>query len=418
MTRPATTPTRNSDRIVLLDTIRGFALFGIMFINMTWFTGFAVLSNAQRERLGTLEIDETVNWLVEVLVAGKFWTIFAFLFGVGIAIQFERQGSSPRQFKRQFVRRIFFLLLMGLGHAIFLWFGDIVSLYAAAGIIVLFFISRSASSALIWGLILLVAPIAQLALWLFFYSFTEVADATDPGHGPAALLPVFGSGSYREVFAANWQFLKERWLIAIYDGRFLKLAGLFLIGWWAGRKGVLANPIKYRRLLVGAVLLALFVGLPANLLAHSVFPGVTLRPPSLASWSLEALKTVGIPVLGLGYVAAIAICSSSNALRRVFNVFAVTGRLSLTNYVMQSILGIVIFYGYGFRQWGTMGITGSIGLILGIFVFQFVFSHIWLHFFRFGPLEWVWRCLSYGTVFRMRKSRELDVAMQSNPMKR
>lgn len=397
-------PLKSTDRIVALDAIRGFALFGIMFVNMTWFTGFAVLSPEQRKGLGTERIDEIVYWLVHVLVDGKFWSIFAFLFGVGVAIQYRRSQKSGQQFTGLFVRRLSILLSIGLAHAAFLWFGDIVSLYAAAGFVLLIFVARSDRTVLIWGGILLVAPILQMAIWLVVHLLTGDPNARDPGHGPGELLYLFGEGSYVQVFSANWEFLKERWVIAVYDGRFLKLAGLFLIGWWAGKRDIFHYPMNHKRLLYGVLLFALFIGLPANLVAFTAFPGVSLRPPSVSGWVVESVKTIGIPALALGYVSLLLLCFSAFPKTRFERMLAVTGRLSLTNYVMQSALGILMFYGYGFGQWGQIGVTWSIALILVTFGLQFVFSWIWLHFFHYGPLEWAWRCLTYGRMVSLRNS--------------
>ncbi len=408
----ANTPIRPTERLQLLDVIRGFALFGIMFVNMTWFTGFAVLSPEQRENLGTERVDEVINWMIEIFVAGKFWTIFAFLFGVGVALQFSRQrDNDQKNFMGHYVRRLSVLLLLGLAHAVFLWFGDIVSLYAASGFVLLIFVSRSKKTALIWGAILLVAPMLQMAIWLLIHNLTADANAQDPGHGPAELLQFFATGSYSEAFAANWAFLKERWVIAVYDGRFFKLAGLFLIGWWSGQQNIFSNPSQHRRLLWGVVLVAVLIGIPANVLAFTGFPGVSLRPPSFSGWLVESLKSIGIPALGLGYVAALTLFFSSFPDTWLARMLAVAGRLSLSNYVGQSVIGIVVFYGCGFQQWGRFGVTWSIVFIMSIFAGQIIFSWGWLRFFQYGPLEWVWRCLTYGRVVRLRNERVASVQL-------
>ena len=389
-------PTAENNRFLALDAIRGFALLGILFVNMTWFTGFAVLSTEQKKALGNERMDEVVYWLIEVLVAGKFWTIFAFLFGVGVAIQFGKPNREAHSAIQPYVRRIAILFLIGLAHGIFLWFGDIVSLYAVSGFVLILFASSSDRTKLSWGAVLLLLPIPQLAIWLIVCQASGFVGADDPGHGPSEFLPAFASGSYPEVLAANWEFLKERWFIAVYDGRFLKLSGLFLIGWWFGKHRVLWSAPQYRNLLWGIVVSALLIGLPANILAISWFPEVPLRPPSVEGLLVETLKTIGIPTLGLGYVAALAIWMSFRPNSLIAQMLAVAGRLSLTNYVMQSLIGIIIFYGYGFGRWGGLGIAWSVPLILTIFSFQILFSWLWLRLFKFGPLEWAWRSMSHA----------------------
>ena len=391
-------PIVGTDRFLVLDAVRGFALLGIMFVNMTWFTGFAVLSADQRRALGSQQIDLVVNWLIEVFVAGKFWTIFAFLFGVGAAIQFGKFDGQTDSATGPYVRRTTVLLLLGLSHGFFLWFGDIMSLYAVAGFALLLFISKSDQTNLLWAGALLVLPIVQMAIWLIACQISGCTEGVDPGHGPAELLTVFAAGTYREVLAANYEFLQERWLIAVYDGRFLKLTGLFLVGWWSGKQQVLWRADEHHTLLLRVVLIAVLIGMPANLLAASCFAGVSLRPPSLDGLLVASLKTIGIPALGLGYVAALSIWLTRQPRSILAQMLAIAGRLSLTNYVMQSIIGVIIFYGYGFGQWGSYGVAWSIPLILMIFAFQVLFSYFWLRLFKYGPLEWVWRSMSYWRV--------------------
>lgn len=419
----ASQPTQSHERIQLLDTVRGFALFGIMFINMTWFTGFAVLSSHQKNALGTARIDEWVHWLIEVFIAGKFWTIFAFLFGVGAAIHFQRfesklqnPESAPQAFSRLYIRRLAALLLIGLLHAVLIWFGDIVSLYAAAGFILLFFIKRPKRSALLWGCALMLAPILQLGIWLCIDQWAAAANQPALSHGPAELLPYFASGSYRDVLFANWAFLKERWWIALYDGRFLKLAGLFLLGWWSGNRGHLTRPSNHKKLLSSISIAAVLVGIPANLFAFSFFQGVMLRPLSLAGWLMESVKAVAIPVLALGYVSTISLFYLSCPNSRLARSFAVVGRLSLTNYVLQSLIGVTLFYGYGFQGWGMIGVTWSFGVIVLIFTAQIIFSWTWLQLFSQGPLEWLWRCMVYGKLIDLQNTKHDDprFAAQNN----
>lgn len=419
----ASQPTQAHERIQLLDAVRGFALFGIMFVNMTWFTGFAVLSSQQKNALGTARIDEVTNWLIEVFIAGKFWTIFAFLFGVGAAIHFQRfesklqnSESASRAFKRLYIRRLVALLLIGLLHAILIWFGDIVSLYAASGFALLFFINRPKRSALHWGCVLMLAPILQLGILLFIDQWVDAVNPQVHGHGPAELLPYFASGSYRDVLLANWAFLTERWWIALYDGRFFKLAGLFLLGWWSGSRGHLSHPSNHKKLLSIISITAVLVGIPANLFAFSFVQGVALRPPSLDGWLMESVKAIAIPILSLGYVSTISLFYLSCPNSRLARCFAVAGRLSLTNYVLQSLVGVTLFYGYGFQWWGMMGVTWSFGAIVLIFTAQVIASWTWLQFFSLGPLEWLWRCMVYRKLVQLQNTNRDDsrFAVQNN----
>ncbi|MHC4991474.1 MAG: DUF418 domain-containing protein, partial [Planctomycetota bacterium] len=171
-----------ADRLVLLDALRGFALLGIMFVNMTWFTGFAVLGPDRRAALGTGRIDAITAWLVHFAVDGKFWSLFALLFGVGFGLLAQRADQRGERFSSQYARRMQALLAIGLIHAIFVWFGDIVSLYAAVALALLLFRRCSERAVLGWAVALLLSPVALGGIWLAIDLATRVpgAERIDP----------------------------------------------------------------------------------------------------------------------------------------------------------------------------------------------------------------------------------------------
>ncbi len=391
-------PTRSEDRILLLDVLRGFALFGILFVNMTWFTGYAVIGADERAALGTQGIDSVTAFLIHVFVDSKFWSLFALLFGVGFAIQCRRAAARDAAFAPYFSRRMIILLAIGLLHAVFIWFGDIVSLYAATGLVLLVFCRASDRAVLRWAIIGLLLPVLVSAGWLAaeLMSGPQDAPAVDPGHGPAELLVYFGGGTYAEVLSANWAFLKERWFLAVYEGRFFKLLGMFLLGVAMTRAGIFDDPSRHRPLLKNILRWGLIVGVPANIALAAFAGSVSLRPPTLAGWSVATISTVGIPALCLAYAAGLTLLFQQDSWRRRLALFAPVGRMSLTNYVLQSVIGIAIFYGIGLGLWGRIGATWSVPVIALIFVTQAIISALWLRRFTYGPLEWLWRSLSYG----------------------
>ena len=401
-------PTRSHERIALLDVLRGFALFGILFVNMTWFTGYAVIGADERAALGTQGIDSVSAFLIHVFVDSKFWSFFALLFGVGFAIQCRRAQAGSVAFAPYYSRRMIVLFAIGLIHAVIIWFGDIVSLYAVTGLVLLLFGRASDRAVLRWAITGLLLPVVASAGWLAaeLMSGRQDALAVDPGHGPAALLVSFGGGTYAEVFSANWTFLKERWILAVYEGRFFKLLGMFLIGVYAARLGVFEDPARHRRLLKRVLRLGLIVGVPANLALAALAGSVPLRPPTLAGWCVAAIGAVGIPALCLAYVAGLTLLFQQQSWRRWLALFAPVGRMSLTNYVLQSIIGVAIFYGIGFGRWGHIGAAWSVPIVASIFITQVAISAAWLRRLDHGPLEWLWRSLSYGTLLQWRRHTE------------
>jgi uncharacterized protein len=405
-------PVRTTERVSRLDAMRGFALLGIMFVNMTWFTGFAVLSGEQREALGTAGVDRVTAWIVHFAVDSKFWTLFALLFGVGFGIQAVRAGAPAGTgdgFAVRYARRMGVLFLIGAAHAVFLWFGDIVSLYAAVGIFLLLFRRCRGRTLVGWAAALLLSPIVVSGCWLaaevarFVLGDDTAAVAGDPGHGPAELLVVFGAGSYGEVLRANWAFLVERWYLAVYSSRFPALLGMFLLGFWAARRGIVQHPERHDLLLRRVVRWGLLVGVPANALLATFV--IARRPPTALGWLSTVVASIGTPALALAYAGLFVRVFAHPIGAGLLAPFAWAGRLSLTNYVLQSAIGVTIFYGCGIGLWGKVGITASLAFIAAIFCLQTVASRWWLGHFEQGPLEWIWRCLSYGRRVPLRRRR-------------
>jgi uncharacterized protein len=394
-------PLSGAQRTLFLDSLRGFALVGILFVNLTWFTGYAVLSAAQRDAFATAAVDGPVYFLVHVLVDGKFWSLFALIFGVGFAIQAELAKRTGDDFARRYARRMAGLLALGLLHAVFVWFGDIVSLYAVVGVWLLLFRRSSDATLLRWAVALLLSPVVLAALWLALDVLSRGSGAArvDPGHGPAALLGAFGGGTSLEVLRANWAFLVERWSLAIYTGRFPALLGMFLLGYLLGRNRVLREPESHGSTLRRLMLWGIGVGLPANVLAALI--DAPLRPPSELGWIACLVRSVGTPALCLGYAAGFALLWRRSRRRRVALLLAPLGRMSLSNYFAQSLIGVGLFYGVGLGLWGRISITWSLVVIVGIVGVQSAASAWWLRRFSYGPVEWAWRRLTYGGPVRL-----------------
>lgn len=400
-------PVSSSRRLPVLDFTRGTALLGIMFVNMTWFTGFAILSADERSQFATAHLDAPIYWLIHVLVDAKFWSIFAFLFGVGVALQRSNRTDSERSFNAFYLRRIAILFAIGFTHASLLWFGDIVSLYAVAGLALIFLKRFSNRTLLVIAIVMLGAPIVQLAVHYLIFSLRPPSELTgDPGHGPAELLSAFATGSYVNALHANWEFLKERWIIALYDGRFFKLIGMFLLGFYAGSCHLFVDSIATRRIWKRVLTVGTIVGLPLSVVVQTHFGGIPLRPPSALGWLAESLKCICVPALSLAYVAGIILIYPRIGSRLPTQWIASAGRMSLTNYILQTAVGITIFYGCGFGKWGKIGITWAIVILVLLFVVQAIGSHYWLKRFRQGPLEWIWRCGTYGRLLPIQNSHQ------------
>lgn len=381
--------TRSDERLVHLDVLRGFALLGILFVNLTWFSGWAVHGVAAPAAFEPTGCDLRASAVIHLLVEGKFYTLFSMLFGVGFALLERRCAERGVPLRPFFVRRMLALFAIGIAHATLLWFGDIVSLYAVTGLALLPFSGRADRTVFVAGITLLASPLVLYPIWFWI-------PAGQPGYGPANLLPVFGAGTWSEIVHANWRFLTERWWLALYSLRFPKLLGAFLLGLWLARRGIVTHPGAHRRLLARLLAFGLLLGTPANLWLASLIAAVPERPPSGQVWLRFSVDALAVPTLTLAYLAGVLLLATSPRGARVLAPLAHPGRLSLTNYVSQSALAAALFYGPGLALWGDVGAARLCLVAAGIFVCSTIGSWLWLRRFRQGPLEWIWRSLAYG----------------------
>lgn len=361
-----------------IDALRGVALFGIMFGNATWFSGTAVRSPAARAELGTATADAITRWLVHVFVDGKFYSLFALLFGVGFGLAMHHAPLASARFRR----RMSVLLVLGGLHATLLWFGDIVSLYAVTGSVLPWCWRWSDRALLRGGVTLLLAPIA---LSLLAFALGGDPAGGDPGHGPAALLPAFATGSYRELLAANWAFVTERWTLAFQSGRFCKLLGLFLLGAWSVRRGIALDPAAHQPFLRRLSATCAAIGIPANIALAWFLANVPERPPSLLGCARAGVYAVAAPTLCFAYASALTLFWCKHAPLR--SAFAIAGRLSFSLYIGHSLLGVAVFYGVGCGLWGRWGEAAVAAALPLVFAVQVALGAIWLRRVGAGPIE-------------------------------
>jgi uncharacterized protein len=340
--RPASQPAR----IDILDVLRGFALSGMLAVNVSYH-----LAPAQTPA------GHAAHTMVELLADGCFYPIFAFLFGVGFAMQLARGRGF-------LARRLGVLLVIGLADAVFLWWGDILVLYALLGFPLL--LLRRASDRVLTAS-LAVALIASAVPW--------------PRHdfegGGDALERAYRSGSYLEAVAARMEFLPPFW--ASQDQLPAHVFALFLLGLISHRRGLFAHgaparPIV-RRVLVCGLILAVSGGAAVAL-------GV--KPPLR-----DAVKAIARPAMAAVYCSGLALLYARRPTWVGWMRYA--GRMALTNYLLQSLVLATVFYAYGFGQFRKMEPAAALALALAVFLAQTALSAWWLKRFRIGPAEWVWR---------------------------
>lgn len=390
------------ERIQALDTLRGVAVGGILLANVLVFFGLIFMPPDRIAALPTAGTDRIAEFFERVFVDGKFYSVFSLLFGIGFGLQLARGGDAalPR-----FKRRVRILLGIGAIHAFLLWAGDILMLYALLGLTMPWFARKSNRALVQWAAILLAVPtalyIVALGVWTVVGSGGAQGSASTGL--PASMLTIFeriGTGGIRDAFIGNLVFLAGRWADLFATVRFPKVLGMFVLGLWTVRTGLALSPSEHRGTLVRWSLLGWGVGLPANLIAAWTLERWPYLPPSIGGLLGTAMQGIGVPMLAVGYAATVVLLVVDG--RRFVTAFAPVGRMALTNYLMHSIVCVTLSYGFGFGLWWHIGASRAIAIAVVIIAVQIPLSAWWLSRFRFGPIEWIWRRLTYRQPLEIR----------------
>jgi uncharacterized protein len=400
-------PISLTERIEVLDVLRGLAICGILIGNMQWFSGYGMVPEAIAAQAPLA--DKVVHFLLHFFVEGKFYSIFSFLFGFGFALQIARAEERGDLTASLFKRRLFWLLVIGLLHAFLLWYGDILSVYALLGFLLVLFRKKTNEGLLKWALALIAAPIVTYTLmYIAFVSFAppgiaaQVRDAQGDMWNSA--VSTVSNGAYSQIFTQyNLNMLAGRWAGLVLQMRLPKILAMFLLGFYAYRRGffqdLAGNSATIRKVLLYGIIL----GIAGNAAFAAVAHSEADFPPSLSGLAGVITYSFGVPAMALGIVALVATLWQKAALQKILSALAPVGRMALTNYLLQTIVCVTIFYGYGFGQFGKVGALSATLIALGIFAVQIVLSNIWLRYFAYGPMEWIWRQLTYRKRLNLRR---------------
>jgi len=399
---PQGSPVPLAERIAFIDVLRGMALFGILVANMR---GFVAPLEAYTD-IGALypsRADVIAQFFVDWLFQGKFVSIFSFLFGLGFAMQMSRAEARGVSFLGFYPRRLASLALIGLIHGFLIWSGDILLTYALAGTLLLAFRRRRQKTLLWWagGLISfpIVATGAMVALYFSPWRPHWMLPKPPPLAQWHAVIQIYAHGSLKQIVLQNLVQGKERLafnLFAVYA------LALFLLGMWVWRSGIVTRLEAHRAVLKRVCFWGLAIGLPLSFYDAAV---IALIPQDHFSVWLLLGNVVWLPashVQAAGYAAGVALLYLDPGWRRVLMPFAAVGRMALTDYLMQSVLCTVFFYNTGTGWFGSVGPALAWVPTLVLFSAQVVFSNMWLRRYRYGPMEYVWRAMTYGRLPPMR----------------
>lgn len=389
-------PIAPGERSEWLDALRGFALLGILLTNIAAFSGYAFVDPALQARLPWSAFDGPVNYLVHALIEAKFYSLFSFLFGMGFAVQLRRAQARRTDIESVFRRRMGWLLAFGLAHAILVWFGDILNIYALMGFALLLFRNASPRTLLKWAIFFLTAPIwIYLAYWIF----TLMVPAAPPSPPASsadfrAILDGYASGSYADVVHSNTQIYAFAWIRRIFRFQLLRIFGMFLLGAWAGKIGLPQARDALRPMLGTWLGVGIAFGLPMNLAFAALGGNDVLQPASATGLLSITLGSLGIPLLSLAYAAAFALFWRRN--RGADHLLVASGRMALSHYLSQSLVCVTLFYGIGFGLFGHVGYGAGTLMAMAVFLCLAMACRAWLRRHPQGPMEALWRRLSYG----------------------
>ena len=376
---PAPVATANHRRLESIDILRGLALFGVLTVNLV--TEFRVsifeqfLTQPSEPDLINRSVIQFVHYALEL----KAFALFSFLFGVGLAMQFERLSNtgSPLYW---LTRRLVVLLSFGLIHLMLIWNGDILTEYAVAGLVVLPLLHASRK---VLGLTAAALLALYLALPALPVPVTWPDSAWITNHVEQAN-EVYRAGNWFQVTRFSLHELPA--LLPLHVYIFPRTLGLFVLGMLAWRSGLFSRPAEHKvkilsmGCLLGAIGVAIILANESGILSN-------LAPVFLS------LAFAGVVVYAVEFTPA----------RTCLRIFTAIGRMAFTNYIAQSLIFGLLFFGYGLGQFGGLRPAPVFALGVAVYLAQVYLSKFWLCHYQFGPIEWCWRTLMYGRLQPMKR---------------
>jgi uncharacterized protein len=399
-------PKKSSDRIQYLDILRGIAILFIFLANIYVFSGWYFMDSEVQNSFSGGVANKAIKAFTAIFVDGKWYSIFSILFGIGFVIQYENAKKKGIAFPIFFSGRMLGLLLFGLIHLFLIWMGDILTLYALLGFVLILFRDVSNKNLLRWSVVLLLLPIFHLVAMIglnsfyplvlqdiavnYFQSIDIVVNKIDGQMDANGFVNAWlNNTNWKEVFLIHLGSPLIRLMLLLIEGRFFKVLACFLIGIWAGRQILQNELLENYTLLRNIVKYGFLIGLPMNIL---LFYGSS-KPQGVWTLINSVTYALGVVPLACAYAAGLALLLRHE--NRFLKFFAPVGQMALSNYILQSIIAISLFYGIGLGLAFDIPLWQIFLIVIFIVVFQILLSRLWLQKFRYGPLEWLWRMMTY-----------------------
>lgn len=377
---------KEKKRIISLDMMRGFAIFGIFLVNMLSF--HSPILYLEPFSWWNRSLDKATYIGIDVFAQGSFYPLFSFLFGYGLVILYARSVMRGVSFYSIAFRRLFMLLAIGIVHAVFIWHGDILINYALLGIVCLLFMKFSGKAMLITGITIWFVP--NLLLSLLFGLAVLFAPGDEISIYDAAMaeqsIQIYQEGTY-------WEILEQRvedWYIVNNPMNFMlmlvSIFPFFLIGGGIAKLKWLERVYELKKSLLIWFNMLLTIGLLLKLSPYLINRNLALE---------YIQDSFGGPILALTYVLGIALWAEKAPENRLLRAFAPVGKMSMSNYLLQSIVATFLFYSYGLGLYNQVTVFSGTLMVLFIYGLQMWLSTLWLKTHPYGPIEWFWRSVTY-----------------------
>lgn len=394
-------PTELKERIIAIDVMRGFALLGIFVVNMLFFHTPYIYINPYTwfQIPGDMEI---FKW-IDIFVQGSVYPLFSMLFGYGLAMQFMKTQEKGASFTKLAVRRLLILLVIGCIHAFLIWSGDILITYALAGLVLILMIRLKPVWLLLISAILFIVPMGFLNGLVFLMAKIDpnsVVIYTAIQKIEASIV-AYSQGSWIDVF---WQRLAD-WLEMTQYGAIIitilfMIVPFLLVGAAAAKLKLIERARELKLFWIITIIITLVAGTAIKWL-----PFLTEANALTAS----VQDTFGGPLQAIAYAGIIALICTIPFMQKLLSPIAKAGRMSMTIYLMQSIIATTIFYAYGFGLYGQIDIRTGTWMAIGIYVLQIVFAEVWFMKFKQGPVESLWRKLTYSNISLKKDEKEVNM---------
>jgi len=399
-------PIAGQERKVILDFLRGIAIFGIIAANM------AVYNAPFHTMYGEFILwDDTANkianFFLKFFIEGKFYPLFSLLFGIGFYFFLQKANDTVNKVVFTFRKRLMFLFMFGILHVLLLWYGDVLIVYAIFGLILTWFRNRSNKTLIRSAIIFLMIPVVVTILMIGFLKLAmmvpEAAQAIEAefSHQTSKTkeyidktIVTYSTGSFSEIIRIRIAEYIES--IPGYLFFYPNFMAMLLVGFYVGRKKIFEDLESGLKILKKVFIWCLPLAIVFNLLLAYYNQTASYIIPDWDLLIVTISYAIGGPAMMFVYIYILALVYHKNVLNKIIQAICKTGQMAFTNYLSHSIICTTLFFSYGFGLYGKVNYWQGLFIAIAIYVVQVIWSHYWLKYYKFGPFEWLWRSMAYG----------------------